>query len=190
MPEEYGNCYAWGETTPKSTYNWSTYNWCNGTETTLTKYCSNNTYGYNGFTDNLTELLPEDDAAYVNWGSEWRMPTDEQITELRENCTWNWTKLNGVNGCRVIAPNGNSIFLPAAGYCNESITNASSLGDYYSRTLNTYDPSGACGVYFVSGGNYKFDDYRYRGRRVRPVRPKIPATGIVLNYDSYTIEGV
>ena len=73
-PEGYGDYFAWGETTPKTTYNWNTYKYCNGGEglNTLTKYCSDSNFGYNGFTDNLTVLqLMDDDAATVNWGSGW-----------------------------------------------------------------------------------------------------------------------
>ncbi len=81
-PEEYGDYFAWGETTPKSTYYWSTYKWCKGSETTMTKYCTRSDYGYNGFTDNLTELQPEDDAATANWGSVWKMPSYAQFSEL------------------------------------------------------------------------------------------------------------
>lgn len=72
-PEDYGDYFAWGETAPKDVYDWSTYKWCNGSSNTLTKYCFNSSYGNNGFVDNLTELDPEDDAATVNWGQDWRM---------------------------------------------------------------------------------------------------------------------
>ena len=90
-PEDYGDYFAWGETQPKDTYNWSTYQYCNGSYNTLTKYCSNSSFGYNGFTDDLTTLLPEDDAATANWGSHWRMPTEEEWQELYRNTTNTWT---------------------------------------------------------------------------------------------------
>jgi hypothetical protein len=90
----------------------------------------NSNYGYNGFTDGKTELGPEDDAAYVNWGSSWRMPTKAQQDELRGNCTWTWTTRNGVNGQLVTGPNGNTIFLPAAGYrCDEVLCDVGSWGN-------------------------------------------------------------
>ncbi|MBQ7388829.1 MAG: hypothetical protein IJW01_05635, partial [Paludibacteraceae bacterium] len=116
-PEGYGNYYAWGETTTKSTYDWSTYKWCNGSYKTLTKYCTSSTYGT---VDNKTVLELADDAARVNWGGAWRMPTDAEWTELRENCEWTLTSDyngTGVKG-RVVTSktNGNHIFLPAAGY--------------------------------------------------------------------------
>ena len=81
-PEEYGDYYAWSETEPKTTYTWSTYKWCKGSENTMIKYCVQSSSGYNGFTDALTELLPEDDAATANWGLPWRMPSKGQIEEL------------------------------------------------------------------------------------------------------------
>ena len=170
-PEEYGDYFAWGETEKKSNYDWSTYAHCNGSSSTLTKYCQDSSYGYNGFTDTLTELEPEDDAAYVNWGSEWRMPTKTQQDELRTECTWTWTTQNGVNGRLVTGPNGNSIFLPAAGCRYESsLYRAGSDGYYWSRTLGTSDPNNAYFLYFYSGNVYWGYDYRYGGRSVRPVR--------------------
>ena len=91
-PEEYGDYFAWGETKTKENYDWSTYKWCNGSEYELTKYCVSGRYGT---VDNKTELLPEDDAATANWGSNWCMPTVEQIEELHryaklENTTQNF----------------------------------------------------------------------------------------------------
>ncbi len=104
-PEELGSYFAWGETATKDFYEWSTYKWCNGSETTMTKYCTNSDYGNDGFVDNKTELDPEDDAAYVNWGPSWRMPTTEQQCELYENCSSDWTTQNGVNGRLFTGPN-------------------------------------------------------------------------------------
>ena len=128
-PEEYGDYFAWGETEPKSTYSWSTYKWCNGSETTLTKYNTNSSYGT---VDNKTILDLSDDAARANWGGSWRMPTDAELTELREQCTWTWTTQNGVNGYKVTSKsNGNSIFLLAAGFRhNSGLYSAGSYGYY------------------------------------------------------------
>ena len=81
-PEEYGDYFAWGETDPKSTYDWSTYKYCNGSSSTLTKY---NTDNSQGTVDNKTTLDLSDDAARANWGDSWRMPTDAELTELRSN---------------------------------------------------------------------------------------------------------
>ena len=166
-PEEYGNYYAWGETEPKTTYNWSTYKWCNGSSDTQTKYCTSSSYG---IVDNKTTLEPEDDAAHVNWGGAWRMPTDAEWTELRTNCTWTWTTKNGVNGYEVKGTNGNSIFLPAAGYrVSDDSYYAGSNGFYWSSSLGTGYPYYAWYVNFYSG-NVGGDNYnRYYGRSVRPV---------------------
>lgn len=81
-PEEYGDYFAWGEVKPKADYSWETYKWCKGSYDTMTKYCYDDSYGYNGFTDNKYTLDPENDAATVNWGGKWRMPTADEIVEL------------------------------------------------------------------------------------------------------------
>ncbi len=166
-PEEYGDYFAWGETEPKEVYDWSTYKWCNGSETTLTKYNSSSSYGT---VDNKTQLELSDDAARANWGGSWRMPTDAELTELRENCTWTWTTQNGVNGYKVTGTNGNSIFLPAAG-CryDSSLYYAGSYGDYWASSLSTDYPSNAYYLLF-SSGYVGWSDYgRYYGQSVRPV---------------------
>ena len=173
-PEEYGDYFAWGETTPKSTYDWSTYRWCKGSYYTMTKYCTDSKYGYNGFTDNLTELQPEDDAATANWGSGWKMPSYDQINELvnDEYTTSEWTQLNGVYGCKVTSKsNGNSIFLPAAGYrWSGELRNAGSFGYCWSSSLDPGYGYLACYLYFGSGYRYWGYSYRDRGRSVRAVR--------------------
>ena len=167
-PEEYGNYYAWGETTPKDYYGWSTYKWCKGSATTLTKYNTRSSYGT---VDNKTVLELADDAARANWGGAWRMPTDAEWTELRENCTWTWTTKNGVNGYEVKSNiNGNSIFLPAAGYRrSDGLVDAGYGGYYWSSSLYTDDPDFAWNVYFYSYGVYRDYYYRYCGQSVRPV---------------------
>ena len=166
-PEEYGNYYAWGETETKTTYNWSTYKWCNGSSSTLTKY---NTSSSHGTVDNKTQLELADDAARANWGGAWRMPTDAEWTELRENCTWTWTTLKGTNGYEVKGTNGNSIFLPAAGYRSDADLNrAGYYGSYWSSSLYTDYPNYAWYVYFNSDNVYRDGSYRYYGRSVRPV---------------------
>ena len=169
-PEGYGNYYAWGETQPKTTYNWSTYQHCNGSSNTLTKYCNRSSYGYNGFTDNLTTLLPEDDAATANWGEDWRMPTHEEWQELCNNTTCNWTNLNGVIGRLFTAANGNSLFLPVAGnrYGNY-LSYLGSVGCYWSSSLKNYP--GDAWSYSFSYESYGYDSNRSYGRSVRAVRP-------------------
>ena len=169
-PEEYGDYFAWGETHPKVTYNWSTYQYCNGYSNSLTRYCNNASYGYNGFTDNLTTLLPQDDAATANWGADWRMPTKEEWEELCQNTTSTWSSQNGVNGWIFTASNGNSLFLPAAGYYNiDNLCYVHQYGRYWSSSLNTV-PYTAMGFSFLSGSDYVNFYSRYYGRSVRAVR--------------------
>ena len=169
-PEGYGDYFAWGETTPKETYNWSTYRYCNGDYNTLTKYCNNSSYGNNGFTDALTTLEASDDAATANWGSGWRMPTYAEMNELKNNCTVTWTTQNGVNGRLFTGPNGNSIFLPAAGYRYDSeLLDAGSYGYYWSSSLGTDYPSNAWNLDVYSGNYSMYNDDRYYGHSVRPV---------------------
>ncbi len=173
-PEGYGDYFAWGETSPQSDnrYSWDSYTWCNGSNNTMTKYCTNSSWGYNGFTDNTTKLDPEDDAAYVNWGPAWRMPSLEQMNELRTNCTWTWTTKGTVNGYEVTGSNGNSIFLPAAGYGHDSsLGSAGSCGVYWSRTLFESNPGIAWYLYFDSSFVTTDEEGgRYFGLSVRPVR--------------------
>lgn len=149
-PEDYGNYYAWGETSTKTTYNWSTYRYRYGNSDKLTKYCSESDYGYNGFTDKQTTLQSSDDAATANWGAGWRMPTKEEFDELKNNCTVTWTAQKGVNG-RLFTSNinGNSIFLPAAGFSGGSDLR-NSRGSYWSSVLNRDGPYYAWGLYFGS----------------------------------------
>ena len=169
-PEEYGYYFAWGETTPKSTYNWSTYKYCNGDLYSMTKYCEDS---YFGTVDNKTTLELSDDAARVNWGGSWRMPTRAEYKELLDtsNCSWTWTTQNGVNGRKVTSKkNGNSIFLPAAGYRSyDDLYDAGGYGYYWSSSLYTYVNYDACGVYFHSD-YVDWNDYgRCYGRSVRAV---------------------
>ena len=166
-PEEFGCYFAWGETTPKSTYDWSTYKWCNGSYYTMTKYCTSNSYGT---VDNKTVLDKEDDAAAVNMGGNWRMPTIEEQKELKTKCTWTWTTLNGVNGHNVEGSNGNSIFLPAAGFRYGSyLDEAGSRGYYWSSSLDTYYSDGAYGLLFSSSSVSWHGFSRCYGRSVRGV---------------------
>ncbi len=170
-PEEYGDYFAWGETTPKDVYNWSTYKWCMGNYNKLTKYCTKSNYGYNGFVDNKTELDPEDDAATANWGPEWRMPSKDQQDELCAECTWQWTTRNGVNGYLVTSNhNGASLFLPAAGNrWDGDLPGAGWWGSCWSRTLYSSSPYYAYGLSFHSDYVYWYDGNRSYGFSVRPV---------------------
>ena len=169
-PEDYGDYFPWGEIQPKDTYNWSTYQYCNGSLSTMIKYCNNSNYGYNGFTDNLTTLSPEDDAATANWGANWRMPTKEEWQELYNNTTCVFSTQNGVNGRLFTASNGNSLFLPGAGYHSGSSLNSAGNGFYWSSSLNTTKPSNAWFFFFSSSTCDMWHSSRDYGRSVRAVR--------------------
>lgn len=171
-PEDYGDYFAWGETETKDYYYWNTYKWCNGSNNTMTKYCTDSSYGYNGFVDNKTELDPEDDAACVNWGATWRIPSIAQWQELFSNCTTQWTQMNGVNGQLVTGPNGKFLFLPAAGSCwEDSLNEVGSFGRYWSRTLSSIYSNETIIRYFESEDwNSDYPADRSGGCTIRAVR--------------------
>lgn len=164
-PEEFGDYFAWGETAPKDYYDWSTYKWCTGSDKTLTKYCTHSNEGYNGFVDGITELDPEDDAAYVNWGTSWRMPSMDQFDEL-SSCSVQRIQRNGVDGYLITGPNGNTLFLPVAGLAREDFLVSSFFG-YWSRTLSPTASRFALGLYF---DNIAYSTRRDLGQPVRAVR--------------------
>ena len=167
-PEEYGGYYAWGETEEKSNYDWSTYKWCNGSYDTQTKYCTHSGWGR---VDNKTILDPEDDVAHVKWGGTWRMPTIDEQRELLNECRWEWTELDGVLGYKVTGPNGNSIFLPAAGsrYGTEAYGRGD-VGLFWSSSLACSDGSSdACSLGIISDYYDWSSDSRCYGLSVRPV---------------------
>ena len=171
--EDYGKYYAWGEVLPKEDYSWATYKYANGIDHKLTKYCNDASYGDNGFTDNKTTLEPEDDAAHVNWGGSWRMPTNAEWQELLDNCNWTWTTQNGVNGYQVASKtNSNSIFLPAAGSRDDTyLSNVGYDGYYWSSSLYELELYDAWFLYFDWGIVYGNSYTRRSGRSVRPVCP-------------------
>ena len=151
-PEEFGGYYAWGETEEKSAYNSSTYDW-----------------SYSN-----TTLDAENDVAHTKWGDEWRTPTVEEMKELREGCTWEWTTVNGVYGYKV-SGNGNSIFLPAAGFrFNDRVYDqggTTGYGYYWSAALNSGDNNKGNILEFYSRGYYQSSGERYLGYTIRPVCP-------------------
>lgn len=164
-PEECGGYYSWGETKEKEEYYWSTYKWCNSSYYTITKYCTDNSYG---IVDNKTILDPEDDVAHVKWGGCWRTPTLDELKELLNNCTWTWITINSAGGYTITGPNGNSIFLPAAGYLNGTKVNAKGgIGGYWSVALCSNDRA------YVIHFGYTYHDWggadRFYGSNVRPV---------------------
>ncbi|MBR5061172.1 MAG: DUF1566 domain-containing protein [Prevotella sp.] len=173
-PEEYGNYYAWGETVTKSNYSQSTY-----------QYYQNGSYVNIGSDISGTQY----DVATALWGDDWRMPTKDELQELMDNCTSEWTTVNGVNGRKFTSKtNGKSIFLPAAGYHWYGDLR-DGFGYYWSSTQNPDYASGAYGLYFGSGNANWGSYYRYCGFSVRPVRPgkdNSPAEPIDLGLPSGT----
>ena len=140
----------------------------NGSYRTMTKYCTDSSYGT---VDNKTVLDPEDDVAHVKWGGSWRMPTLDEQNELLNNCTWTWTIQNGVNGYRVTSKtNGNSIFFPAAGYRNGTgVYKGGDDGSCWSSSLYSSGSSLAYYLYFDSDLSDRYGNDRYGGFPVRPV---------------------
>ena len=149
-PSDYGHYFAWGETSPKAEY----------TEDN----CS--TYG-----KQISDITGDAqyDAATANWGGGWRMPTEGEMSELLNNCTWTWTTQDGINGYNVVGTNGNSIFLPAAGDRYGSLLDhVGSYGNYWvstpgESTNNAYD------LHFGSDKCRMNDFNRSYGQSVRPV---------------------
>ena len=203
-PEEYGDYFAWGETEPyyteghsqdspcnnwkanKTGYNWASYKFGADYLGPFSKYVTNASYGT---IDNKTVLDPEDDAAYVNWGGTWRMPTDAECLELRTECTWTWTSQSGVRGCLVTGPNGNSIFLPASGMRSGTgfYQYDTCIGNYWSSSLKTDYSGNAYNGYFDPDEVLWGSNYRFFGFSVRPVTDedvRVSVTSISLNKSS------
>ncbi len=185
-PEGYGDYFAWGETSTKENYDWSTYIYCEGSQTTFTKYCNNANYGYNGFTDTLMTLEPSDDAATANWGGEWRMPTIGELQELINNCNKDTITRNGIKGLLLTGNNGNSIFLPTSGYYSgSSLMSVGFYGLYWSLNTPTSNWISVEYLWFSygSGGRCFFysdpDSKRCNGLAVRPVYPSVGFTPTV-----------
>ena len=150
-PSDYGDYFAWGEISTKSSYtidNSKTYNKHMGDIAGISQY----------------------DAASANWGGTWRMPTEKELQELSDQCTWTWTSQGGHSGYRVTSKtNGNSIFLPAAGFRHrKSLYNVGSYGHYWSA--GPYSNTNGCYLYFNSSYVYP-QNYSNRayGFSVRPV---------------------
>jgi len=155
-PEDYGGYYSWGEIEEKDVYELSTYEYYNS-ETGKFIYIGDDISG------------TEYDVAHTKWGGSWRMPTKAQQDELIENCTREWTQMNGVNGIKVTGPNGNTIFLPAAGdRWNKSDYYEDPRGYYWSSSLDISE--------YYASDLYFYSDYwtwghrgRFHGLSVRPV---------------------
>ena len=178
-PWEFGAYFAWGEIEPKyeDDYDWSAYKWCEGTERSITKYCTNGgSCTDDAYPDGKVELEPMDDAATANWGSDWQMPNLAQCLELlNPNYTTEmWTQQNEVYGIRITSKrNGKSIFLPAAGDPpNGWLDRGIIFGSYWSRNLDTHASESAY-MLNISFESIRIDKwYRCNGYSVRPVRKK------------------
>jgi len=171
-PEDYGDYFAWAETQPKMLCNWTTYTYCcYGVYDQLTKYCNNPGFGCDDYIDTLVRLQPGDDAATANWRGGARTPTKEEWDELLNNTTSQWTTENGVAGLRLTAPNGRSIFLPAAGYrTGTTLDDDGRHGMYWASSMLSVYPYNAWYMYFDSNYKRMHNDYRSNGHVVRPVR--------------------
>ncbi|MBO7112419.1 MAG: Ig-like domain-containing protein [Bacteroidaceae bacterium] len=174
-PEGYGDYYAWGETSIKSSYTFENYRFYDDDDgnAMLSKY---NTRSVRGPIDNKTTLDLKDDVARQKWGSSWRMPTIKDFQELIDNCVWTWTTQNGVKGYKVTSKKSGytdrSIFLPAAGCrIDTDLGYVGTFGYYWSSSLKTDNPDSAYYIDFSSGGVGWYEDLRYPGRSVRPVCP-------------------
>lgn len=177
-PEEYGDYFSWAETQPKNNYIWSNYKYCNWDAPifhNFTKYCHYSEDGYGGFTDSLMVLEPIDDAAIVNWGDGWCMPTKDQWWELRENTHSNWTTINGVDGRLFTASNGECLFLPFAGFYLSAdggeYENVGVSGSYWSCSLSPFSTRAWCFDVHYGHSMVEYDPgARADGRPIRPVR--------------------
>lgn len=162
-PEDYGNYYAWGETTTKDAYasdNCDTFDKSIEELQTL------------GYVDEIGNLTSSHDAATTNWGGDWRMPTETEMEELKNSCTWEWTTRDGVEGCKVIGPNSNSIFLPACGEFElYAISGENGWGNYWSSTCYDWSSTGSCHLsFFDSDESFITSQDRGIGACIRPVK--------------------
>lgn len=184
-PEEYGKFYAWGETTSKNNFDWSKYHWMTpgqSSENGINKYTSS---------DRKKVLDPEDDAARVAWGDEWRTPTQAEWQELMNQCTWIYSTINGINGYIVKSKtNDNSIFIPFAGYKFSSTAySVSTMGSYWSSSL--CDTGSAYRAYIMNGYRTSSDMplLRYQGCTIRPVTTAVNYYTIrFVNYDGQVLQ--
>jgi len=192
-PEGYGDYFAWGETKPKTNYSWSTYQYCDASESALTKYCNDSDLGLEGYSDNKVLLEVADDAAHVIWGGNWRMPTNEEYSELIQNCSWEWVSVNGVNCYKVTSNiNSNYIYLPASGYYDETtLTGVGSIAEIWSSSSYFENSSDAIYQYFNNTSvDSSYHGSRYVGRTIRPVYSEDASsgvTGITLDKSSLTL---
>ena len=184
-PEDCGGRYAWAETSVKSEnalYDWSYYEWCSGKKDSITKYCSSGYWGKDGFVDNLSEMQESDDAAHVQLGEGYHIPSANDWIDLEEQCGWEETKVNGVNGWLVRSkknPDDNKkvIFLPCTGIQEGgSVMNRNSSGYYWTANSVSGEYGASYQAYsfviVISGisGHYTYTTDRCYGESIRPVK--------------------
>ena len=168
-PEDAGDYFAWGETSPKKEYTWMNYKYSNGTYGGMTKY---------SYKDSLTVLDAQDDVATANWGGRWRMPTRKEIDELCNNCKWVWTEMNGVGGYIVSAKShkAKGIFIPVVGYMEGTqVIKDKQYGCYWGKTMYEWNISATAININPRGYNPQADvrgKNRWTGIPVRAVCPK------------------
>lgn len=169
-PTEYGDYFAWGETEIKTKYNWSNYKFYqSGSNYSNVKFTKYNDSKSRGVVDNKNTLELIDDAAHVNWGGNWRMPTDEQWEELEKECTWSWSTIDSVKGYEVKSKsNGRSLFLPASGWQKTATPETGTDGFYWSSTNYSFPVYGGC-LRFTSTDVWDASLDRLFGCSVRPV---------------------
>ena len=166
-PSGFGTYFAWGEIKPKQVYSWGTYVWSRGDTQFLLKY---------NVTDRVSRLAPSDDAARANWGGDWRMPTADEYEELINNCKWEWTNKDGINGYKVTSKkNGKSIFMPITGFrYYEGVQFRAIKGVYWTSELYTVTPTKAwCLEFDFSNVELHFGNLssnRFSGRCIRAVK--------------------
>ena len=163
-PEERGDYFAWGEVKPKSEYSWENYKWCDGRYDKLTKYCRQSGYGT---IDGREKLEIEDDAAHVNWGGDWRLPSRGEQDELKDMnyTTWTWICLNRIYGYLITSKiNGNCVFFPAAGVDYGS--------EYGGWGYGYYRSNNGDGLVFNSDNVKCGEHCRCSGLSIRPVMSK------------------
>ena len=148
-PEGFGNYYAWAETSPKDYYSWDNYIYCDGIGSRITKYATG--YSYSQDPDGLTVLEMSDDVARVDWGGSWRIPTEEEMTELIINSNWTWATQNGVSGYKVTSTvNGNSIFLPATGAKGDGYVSNQEYAYYWTNSIRSIVNNSANALYYIN----------------------------------------
>lgn len=172
-PEDCGDYFAWGETLPKDIYDWKSYKYSefDGVDYRLTKYCIDSFCGLNGFVDSLTVLEPMDDAVRANWGENWRLPSEGEWRELLQNTTFVLTVQNNVQGWLFTSENGNNLFLPTTGFVLYDELICTTLGIYWSSSLQTTSQVSAWSFHSDLEECHVCATYeRSRGQVVRAVR--------------------